>query len=73
MATAVEVKQRIEDAIPGAVAEVQTQDDVHFSVIVRAGAFGGMNRIQQHRLVYQVFDGELGGAIHAFSLKTEVP
>lgn len=74
MPTALELEQRIEAAIPGAKAEVQTSDEVHFSARVVAAAFADLNRIQQHRLVYDVFgDGELGGAIHALSLKTETP
>ena len=74
MPTARELEQRIEAAIPGAQAEVQTTDEVHFSARVVAAGFAGLTRIQQHRLVYDVFDdGELGGAIHALSLKTETP
>ena len=74
MPTARELEQRIEAAIPGARAEVQTADEVHFSARVVAPRFAGLSRIQQHRLVYDVFeDGELGGAIHALSLKTETP
>jgi stress-induced morphogen len=73
MPTADEVKHRIEAAIPGAVAEVSSPDDVHFTARVSAPAFSGLSRVQQHRLVYDVFGGELGGAIHALSLKTEVP
>ena len=72
MPSADEVKNRIEAAIPGAQAEVQTPDEVHFSARVRAGAFEGLSRVQQHRLVMDVFDGELGGSIHALELKTEV-
>jgi stress-induced morphogen len=73
MPTADELKHRIEKAIPGAEAEVQSADEVHFSARVRADAFEGLSRIAQHRMVYDVFDGELGGSIHALSLKTEVP
>ncbi|MEA2223897.1 MAG: hypothetical protein QOH83_2273 [Solirubrobacteraceae bacterium] len=73
MPSADEVKNRIETAISGAEAEVQTADEVHFSVHVRASAFDGLSRVQQHRLVMDVFDGELGGAIHALALKTEAP
>jgi stress-induced morphogen len=40
---------------------------------VTAEQFKGLNRIQQHRLVYDVFGGEIGGPIHALSLKTQVP
>ena len=72
MPSADEVKTRIEAAIPGAQAEVDTADEVHFSAHVRAQAFGGLSRVAQHRLVYDVFDGELGGTIHALALKTEV-
>jgi stress-induced morphogen len=72
MPSAHEVKTRIEAAIPGAQAEVDTADEVHFSALVRAGAFEGLSRVQQHRLVYDVFEGELGSAIHALALKTEV-
>jgi stress-induced morphogen len=73
MPSADEVKSRIEAAIPGAEVDVQTADEVHFSAHVRASAFEGLTRVQQHRLVYDAFDGELGGAIHALALKTEVP
>ena len=74
MPTADQVKERIEAAIPDAVVEVESADDVHFTARVAAPAFAGLSRIQQHRMVYDVFGGgELGGAIHALSLKTEVP
>ena len=72
MPSADEVKTRIEAAIPGAEADVESADDVHFSALVRASAFDGLSRVQQHRLGYDVFEGELGGAIHALALKTEV-
>ncbi|MDX6690045.1 MAG: hypothetical protein QOG15_1502 [Solirubrobacteraceae bacterium] len=73
MATAADVKTRIEAAIPGADALVESADDVHFSATVRAAAFDGLSRVQQHRLVMDVFGDELGGSIHALALKTEVP
>ena len=72
MPTADELKQRIETAIPGATASVKSPDDVHFSAHVAAPAFAGKSLVQQHRMVYDIFTGELGDAIHALSLKTEV-
>jgi acid stress-induced BolA-like protein IbaG/YrbA len=69
MATVEELKQRIEAGIPGARAEV-SGDGHHFEARVAAPQFAGLSRIAQHRLVYDVFDGELGGRIHALSLKT---
>jgi stress-induced morphogen len=73
MPSADDVKTRIEAAIPGAEAAVQSADEVHFSATVRAAAFDGLSRLQQHRLVMDVFSDELGGSIHALALKTEVP
>jgi stress-induced morphogen len=73
MPTASEVKARIEATIPGATADVESPDNVHFNARVVAEAFAGLSRIEQHRLVYAAFEGELGGAIHALQLKTETP
>jgi stress-induced morphogen len=67
------MKQRIEAAIPGAQADVEdyTGGGDHFRATVRASAFAGLSRIEQHRLVYRVFGEEIGGPIHALSLKTQ--
>jgi acid stress-induced BolA-like protein IbaG/YrbA len=70
MATNEELKERIEAGIPGASAEV-SGDGHHFEAVVVAPQFAGLSRIAQHRLVYGVFDGELGGRIHALSLQTK--
>jgi acid stress-induced BolA-like protein IbaG/YrbA len=71
-ATPDELRQRIETGIPGARAEV-TGDGHHFNAVVSAEAFRGLNRIAQHRLVYDVFGAELGDRIHALSLQTKAP
>jgi len=73
MPSAEEIRQRIEAAIPGARAEVEdyTGGGDHFRATVVAAAFAGRSRIEQHKLVYDVFGAEIGGPIHALSLKTE--
>jgi stress-induced morphogen len=72
MPTAEEIKQRIEASIPGAKADVEdyTGGGDHFRATVVSSAFAGQSRIEQHKLVYGVFGDEIGGAIHALSLKT---
>jgi stress-induced morphogen len=35
--------------------------------------FEGLSRIDQHKLIYDVFGDEVGGPIHALSIKTQTP
>lgn len=63
-----ELKVRIESAIPGTRAAV-SGDGHHFEATVEGPAFAGLSRIDQHKLVYDVFGAELGDRIHALSLK----
>ena len=75
MPTAEEIRHRIEAAIPGSSAEVEdwTGGGDHFRATVVSDRFAGLSRIQQHRLGYDVFGAEIGGPIHALSLKTQTP
>jgi len=72
MPSADQLKTRIEDALPGSRAEVADLKGTgdHFRAVVVSPAFTGLSRIEQHRLVYDVFGAEMGGAIHALSLST---
>jgi stress-induced morphogen len=75
MPSAQELKDRIEAALPGASADVEdlTGGGDHFRAEVVSEGFAGLSRIEQHRLVYDVFGAEIGGPIHALSLKTSTP
>jgi stress-induced morphogen len=75
MPSAEDIRQRIESSIPGAIAQVEdyTGGGDHFRATVTAPAFAGRSRIEQHRLVYEVFGEEIGGPIHALSLTTKTP
>jgi stress-induced morphogen len=70
-----EIKQRIETALPGSQVEVEdyTGTSDHFRATVTSEAFAGLSRIEQHRLVYGVLEADIGGAIHALALKTQIP
>jgi stress-induced morphogen len=75
MPTTQELKERIEAALPGAEVEVEdlTGGGDHFRAEVMSDRFDGLSRIQQHQLIYDVFGSEVGGAIHALSIKTSTP
>jgi stress-induced morphogen len=72
MPTADEVKGRIEAAIPNSDATVVdlSGGGDHFRATVVSPAFEGKSRIEQHRMVYDVFGDEVGGPIHALSIST---
>ena len=75
MPSAQELKTRIEEALPGADVDVidTTGGGDHFRAEIVSERFEGLTRIQQHRLIYDVFGDEVGGAIHALSIKTATP
>src|SRR5712691_1244736 len=64
-----------EAALPGAEVSVEdlTGGGDHFRAEVVSERFDGLSRIDQHRLVYDVFGNDVGGAIHALSIKTSTP
>jgi stress-induced morphogen len=69
------LKQRIEQAMPGADVQVEdlTGGGDHFRAEIVSDHFQGLSRIDQHKLIYEVFGTEIGGPIHALSLKTSTP
>jgi stress-induced morphogen len=75
MPSATELEQRIVAALPGAVVRVEdlTGGGDHFRAEVVSDRFEGLSRIQQHKLIYDVFGDEVGGPIHALSIKTSTP
>jgi stress-induced morphogen len=70
-----ELKHRIEQALPGANVQVEDLNGTgdHFRAEVVSERFEGLSRIEQHKLIYDVFGNEIGGPIHALSLKTSTP
>ena len=75
MPSAEELQDRIRTALPGADVAVEdlTGGGDHFRAEVVSDRFDGLSRIEQHKLVYEVFGDEVGGPIHALSIKTSTP
>ena len=66
-------RSMIETGLPGARANVQGDDGVHFEAEVVAAQFMGKLPLARHRLVYATLGDLMGGAIHALALKTLTP
>jgi acid stress-induced BolA-like protein IbaG/YrbA len=67
------IKNLIESGLPGARADVQGADGVHFEAVVVSAAFAGKLPLARHRLVYATLGDLMGGEIHALALKTLTP
>jgi acid stress-induced BolA-like protein IbaG/YrbA len=68
-----EVRNRIEEALPGAQVEVRSDDNVHFAALVVAPQFDGRRTMQRHQMVYAALGAAVGREIHALSLETPTP
>ena len=67
------IQKLIETGLPGAKAQVQGDDGVHFEATGVSEAFRGKLPLARHRLVYAKLGDLMGGAIHAPALKTATP
>ena len=67
------IRNLIEAGLPGARADVQGEDGVHFEATVVCAAFAGKLPLARHRRVYATLGELMGGAIHALQLKTVTP
>ena len=67
------IRNLIETGLPGARADVQGDDGVHFEARVVSAAFAGKLPLAQHRMVYATLGERMGGEIHALSIKALTP
>ena len=68
-----EIKKLIVEAMPDATVEIKDLmgDNNHYSATIKSKSFNGLNKIEQHKLVYKSLKGNMGNELHALSLKTE--
>ena len=67
-----EIEKMIKEALPDASIDIQdlAGDGNHYSATVISSQFKGMNKVQQHKMVYDAFHGKMGSDLHALKLKT---
>jgi acid stress-induced BolA-like protein IbaG/YrbA len=70
---ALQIQQLIEAGLPGAQAQVEGADGVHFEATVVSESFRGKLPLARHRMVYGTLGGRMGGEIHALALRTLTP
>ena len=68
-----DIARRIEERLAGATARVEGAE-AHFSAVVTAPGFEGKSRVEQHRMIYDLFREEMARQeIHALALTTRTP
>ena len=70
-----EIEQLIKTALPDAEVTITdlAGDGDHYSAQIVSEAFRGKSRVQQHKMVYDALDGNMGGTLHALALQTSAP
>jgi len=64
-----EIVRLIKAALPDANVSIQdlAGDGDHYAATVVSEAFRGKSRVQQHQMVYQALQGNMGGVLHALA------
>lgn len=72
---AAEIEKMIKNALPDAQVTIRdlAGDGDHYAAEVVSAAFKGKTRVQQHQMVYQALQGNMGGVLHALALQTSAP
>ena len=70
-----EIVQLIKKKLPDADVTIRdlAGDGDHYAATVVSESFRGKTRVQQHQMVYEALEGNMGGALHALALQTSVP
>lgn len=70
-----EIERLIKQALPDATVEIRdlAGDGDHYAAQVVSDVFRGKTRVQQHQIVYQALEGNMGGELHALALQTNAP
>ena len=68
-----EIEKLIKESIPDAIIEIKDLmgDNNHYSATIRSKIFNGLNKIEQHKLVYKSLKGKMGNELHALSITTQ--
>lgn len=70
-----EIERLIKARFPDAEVTITdlAGDGDHYAAHVVAKEFAGKTRVQQHKMVYDALQGQVGGTLHALALTTAPP
>ncbi len=66
-----QIEDKVKKNIETSFIEVNSNDNIHFYLIVVAKIFEGISKIKQHKMIMELFTEEIANQeIHALSVKT---
>jgi len=70
-----DIERLIKQALPDADVTIKdlAGDGDHYAAVVVSESFRGKSRVQQHQMVYNALQGNMGGVLHALALQTSAP
>lgn len=70
-----EIERLIMQKLPDAQVTIRdlAGDGDHYAAEIVSEAFRGKSRVQQHQMIYEALQGNMGGALHALALQTSAP
>lgn len=70
-----DIVRLIKKKLPDAEVSIRdlAGDGDHYAATIVSEAFRGKSRVQQHQLVYEALEGNMGGTLHALALQTSAP
>ncbi len=72
---ATEIERLIKKKLPDAQVTIRdlAGDGDHYAAEIVSSEFSGKSRVQQHQIVYEALEGNMGGTLHALALQTSAP
>lgn len=72
---AADIERMIKAKLPDAEVSIHdlAGDGDHYQAVIVSRAFKGKSRVQQHQMIYDALQGNMGGALHALALQTSAP
>ena len=67
------IAELIRAGLPGAIVQVESDDNTHFASRIVAAQFAGKRPIARHQMVYATLGALVGREIHALSIDALTP
>ena len=67
------VAELLRAGLPGALVDVESDDQTHFAARIVSAEFAGKRSIARHQLVYRCLGELVGREIHALSIEALTP